>query len=236
MQKTDYPLRYNRNYPCISHEEQERLAQARVAVVGCGGLGGFIAEELARLGVGFLVLIDGDRHEETNLNRQLTATEATLGRYKVLAAQERLGQVNSGVCVEVHAEFLTPENAPTLLAGADLVMDALDSISARLMLEQTCKELETPFVFAAINGWYGMLGVNFPGDGHVAMLYGNADGGEQKASNPAFTPAVVASLAVAEAVKVLLNKPISLRDAWLQIDLLNMSFDLIRFPQVLARE
>lgn len=235
MQKTKYPLRYIRNFPCISHEEQKNLAAAKAAIVGCGGLGGFIAEELARLGVGSLTLIDGDRHEESNLNRQLTATEATLGGLKVLAAQERLAQVNSTVNVEVHAEFLTLENAPTLLAGADLVMDALDSIAARLMLEQACKDLGIPFVFAAINGWYGMLGVNYPGDERVAMLYGAADEAEQETSNPAFTPAVVASLAVAEAVKVLLNRPLSLHEAWMQIDLLNMSFDLLRFPQAPAQ-
>jgi molybdopterin/thiamine biosynthesis adenylyltransferase len=231
MQNICFPRRYDRNYQTIDDAEQQRLFKARIAVVGCGGLGGYIAEELARLGVGCLVLIDGDRHEETNLNRQLTATENTLGSLKVLAAQERLAQVNSNVVVEAHAEHLTSDNAGGLLAGVDLVMDALDSITARLMLEQACEDLGIPLIFAAIDGWYGMLGVDLPGDRHMAMLYGNAkENRDTPLSNPAFTPAVIASLAVAESIKVLLDKPLSLLHAWLQVDLFNMTFDQIRFP------
>ena len=229
MQNVKHPKRYERNYPSISLEDQDCLAKATVAVVGCGGLGGFMAEELARLGVGRLILVDGDSHEETNLNRQLSATESTLGSLKVEALKERLAKVNSDVAVEAHAEYLTLENASSVLASAWLAMDALDSIPSRLMLERACEDQNLPLVFAAINGWYGMLGVTFPGDGRVAMLYGEVEEHQQTTSNPAFTPAVVASLAVAEALKVLLDSPPSLHDSWLQIDLLNMEFNLLRF-------
>ena len=222
-----YPTRYNRNFQTLSHQDQEKLAGSTVAVIGCGGLGGFMAEELARLGIGRLILIDGDQHEETNLNRQLTSTEQTLGQWKVHAAQVRLQQVNSNVFVQPHAEFFTRENAGSILAGADLVMDALDSIPARLTLEQCCHELGLTLVFAAIGGWYGMLGVSYPGDHHLASLYGNAQkrGVESVLGNPAFTPAVAASLAVAEALKLLIGKPVALRKSWLHIDLLNMEFE-----------
>ena len=90
-----YPKRYNRNFHSLSQQDQEKLAKSTVAVVGCGGLGGYMAEELSRLGIGRLILIDGDQHDETNINRQLTATELTLGCWKVQAARERLQQVNS---------------------------------------------------------------------------------------------------------------------------------------------
>ena len=232
MQNIHFPNRYKRNPPTISLEEQDQLAQATVAVIGCGGLGGYIIEELTRLGVGHLIIIDGDSHEETNLNRQLTATEKTLGSPKVLAAQEHLALVNSNTQIEVHQEYLTSENADELLAGAQLVMDALDSVAARLELERACKKLNLPLILSAIEGWYGMLGVNFPGDDHVSLLYGGIpDNPDKIVSCPAFTPAVVASLAVAESVKVLLNKPLSLRNSWLQIDLLHMEFNQFTFPE-----
>ena len=233
MEKRDvYPRRYNRNYQTINTEEQEKLANSKVAVVGCGGLGGFMAEELGRLGIGSLVLIDGDRHDQTNLNRQLTATEQTLGQFKVHAAKARLEQVNSSTDVTVHAMFLTSENAVSLLADADLVMDALDSVSARITLEKACHESGKPLVFAAIDGWYGMLGISCPGDRRVALLYGKAP--EKPVStlgNPVFTPAVVASLAVAEALKLLTGKPAALQKAFLHIDLRNMEFEKFRFQE-----
>lgn len=221
-----FPKRYSRNYKTIKRSDQERLAKATVAVVGCGGLGGFIVEELARLGIGRLIVIDGDKHEESNLNRQLTATEETMGQWKVWAVRERLRSVNSQVEVEVHAEFLTEENAAELLEGADLVMDALDSASARLLLEKGCQELGLTVVYAAIGGWFGVLGVNFPGDQIMSRLFGGPNKGiESVLGNPAFTPAVVASLAVAEAVKIITEKPLSLKNTCLHIDLLNMKFE-----------
>jgi len=231
MEKNEaYPRRYDRNHQAISKEEQAMLAASKVAVVGCGGLGGFMAEELGRLGVGGLILIDGDRHEESNLNRQLTATEQTLGQFKVHAAKARLEQVNSSVIVAAHNVFLTSENATSLLADANVVMDALDSVSPRLTLEKTCHELGKPLVFAAIDGWYGMLGVSCPGDNHVAFLYGKApEKIESALGNPVFTPAVVASLAVAEALKLLTGRPTALQKSFLNIDLRYMEFTKFRF-------
>ena len=91
------PLRYQRNYKSISLEDQARLAQTTVAIVGCGGLGGSMAEEFSRLGIGSLILVDGDCIEESNLNRQLFALEKNLGQPKVEAARDRLQAVNSSV-------------------------------------------------------------------------------------------------------------------------------------------
>lgn len=91
------PPRYQRNYKSLSVEDQAKLGNSTVAIVGCGGLGGSLAEEFAHLGVGKLILVDGDRIEESNLNRQLFATEHNLGQPKVEAARDRLQAVNSGV-------------------------------------------------------------------------------------------------------------------------------------------
>lgn len=220
------PPRYQRNYKTLSVEDQEKLSQATVAIVGCGGLGGSMAEEFSRLGVGSLILVDGDRVEESNLNRQLFATEETLGQCKVEAARDRLQTVNSSTRLKLIGEWFDEDNASRLFAGADLVCDALDSISRRIILEKSCHRLGLPLVFAGIAGWYGMLGVSFPGDFTVSRLFRQGERGVEKIwGNPAFTPAIIASLSVVEAVKILIERNISLRKSWLQVDLLDMEFE-----------
>ena len=221
--------RYSRNHQALSQDDQLKLASATVAVVGCGGLGGYIAEEMARLGVGHLILIDFDRFEVSNLNRQLMSTEHNLGEWKVEAAQARLKTINSSVNVTIYKEPFTKEKGKEMFKEADLVCDALDSVAARLDLESTCYDLGIPLVFAAIGGWYGILGVSFPGDWSIAKYYGeHKDKGLEKLmGNPAFTPAVLAGLSVAESIKLLLGRPVALRKSWLFVDLLTMEFQQI---------
>lgn len=218
--------RYSRNKKTFSDEDQHKLANSCVAVVGCGGLGGHIAEQLARMGVGKLVLFDGDRFEVSNLNRQLMATELNIGQWKAEAAQERIKIVNSEVEVQAVKGWFEEDKAPAGLKGVDLVCDALDSRESRVMLERVCHQLDLPLVYATIAGWYGQLGVSMPGDFTVQRLFGRGDKGVERTwGNPAFTPAVLAGLSVAESVKILVGRPPSLRHAWLQVDLLTMEFE-----------
>ena len=109
--------RYDRNRQALSDRECQALQACKVAVVGCGGLGGFVAEHLARIGVGSLRLVDADVFEETNLNRQLFCTEESLGVAKVEAAAKRLAAVNSSVAVEPVRAYLTSDNAADLITG-----------------------------------------------------------------------------------------------------------------------
>lgn len=218
--------RYARNKKTLSDEDQLKLSTSCVAIVGCGGLGGYIAEELARIGVGRLVLIDGDRLEVSNLNRQIMASELNLGQWKVEAARDRLQSVNSEVQVEGIRGWFEEEKGPELFREVDLVCDALDSLLTRVVLERVCHQMELPLVFASIAGWFGQIGVSLPGDFSVLHLFGRAEQGvESTWGNPAFTPAVLASLSVVETVKLLVGLKPSLRHAWLQVDLLTMEFE-----------
>lgn len=220
------PPRYQRNYKTISIEDQAKLAKATIAIVGCGGLGGSMAEEFSRLGIGNLILIDGDNIEESNLNRQLFSTEGNIGIRKVDAAKQRLQAVNSTVGLKLIYDWFNEENAASLFKDADLVCDALDSISRRVSLEKACHRLGLPLVYAGIAGWYGMIGVSMPGDLSVSRLFRQGDKGMEKTwGNPAFTPAILASLSVVEAVKLIVGREASLRHAWLQVDLLDMEFE-----------
>ena len=218
--------RYARNRKTLSEEDQLKLSTSCVAIVGCGGLGGYIAEELARIGVGRLVLIDGDRLEVSNLNRQIMSSELNIGQWKVEASRDRLQSVNSEVQVEVIRGWFEEEKGPELFRNVDLVCDALDSIPTRVVLERVCHQMGLPLVFASIAGWFGQIGVSLPGDFSVLRLFGRgAQGVESTWGNPAFTPAVLASLSVVETVKLLVGLKPSLRHAWLQVDLLTMEFE-----------
>ncbi|MCL2568431.1 MAG: HesA/MoeB/ThiF family protein [Oscillospiraceae bacterium] len=214
--------RYARNRELISVEEQGLLGEKTAAIVGLGGLGGHIAEQLARLGIGRLILIDGDKIEPSNLNRQLFATERTLGMSKVDAACARLLEVNATIRYTPHPLRLTAENGFALLQDAAVVLDAVDNIPTRLLLESLCEQLDLPLIHGSIGGWWGQVSVVFPGDKTLARLYPYPDaiGAEAHYGNPAFTPALVASIQVAEAVKVCLGRPQILRGKLLRVDLL----------------
>jgi molybdopterin/thiamine biosynthesis adenylyltransferase len=221
------PARYQRNRHAISVGQQRRLFRSNVAVIGCGGLGGYVIEELARLGVGTIIAIDPDVFEEHNLNRQLLSSPATLGRAKVEAAAARVAEINPAVTLVPIQVAYAPENGKELLQGSQVIVDALDSIQTRLALAATCTELGIPMVHGAIGGWYGQVATQFPGDDIVQKLYRRwveGKGVEQRLGNPSFTPALVASIEVAEVCKILLGVGETLRFQKLSINLLEMTF------------
>lgn len=226
------PARYQRNRQAISVGQQLTLFRSRVAVIGCGGLGGYVIEELTRLGVGTIIAIDPDVFEEHNLNRQLLSSPATLGRAKVEAAAARVAEINPAVTlVPVRAAY-APENGEELLRGAHVVVDALDSIPTRLALAGTCAGLGIPLVHGAIGGWYGQVTTQFPGDDTIQRLYSRwveGKGVEQQLGNPSFTPALVASIEATEVCKLLLGVGEPLRNRKLYINLLEMEFEEVKF-------
>ncbi len=226
------PWRYSRNRESISIENQLKLVKSNVAIVGCGGLGGYVVEGLARLGVGELLVIDPDVFEEHNLNRQLLATFKNLGKPKVEAAKERIEEINPVVRVTIVKGYFGKENGVKLLENSQVVVDALDSIPVRLELAEVCKELKVPLVHGAIAGWYGQIAVQCPENNILQKLYGSAGekmGIETKLGNPAFTPAVVAGLQVAEVCKIILELAISGEMSLSLINLLDMEMEKIKF-------
>ncbi len=228
------PLRYARSMGTVGGPTgQLLLLRCRVAVIGLGGLGGLVAELLARMGVGTLVLIDGDIFSDSNLNRQIMATEAGLGLQKANAAAARLSEINGAVEQVVFAQFATPHNLERMLVGCTVVIDCLDSLSTRFMLEDCCRRLEIPFVHGAIAQFYGQVAVIYPEDPGLEAIYGPRDrsreyGIEKELGNPATTPALVASLQVQEALKLLLKTGQLLRGRLLFIDTLQGTFETVQ--------
>lgn len=214
--------RYAENLPALSREECGSLAGKSVCIVGCGGLGGWTAELLARAGVGRLTVVDPDVFQEGNLNRQLFATERTLGRRKAEAAAERILEVNASVEVRAVPVFLDVENAAGLLTGHDAAVDALDNVPGRIVLAEHCRRLSIPLVHGAIGGWYGQVSTILPQDNTMDLLYrggGEEDGGPGYGSLPV-TAAATAAVQCAEVLKLLTGRVTLLSGRLLILDLL----------------
>lgn len=227
--------RYERNFSTISLDEQARLGRSGVCVTGLGGLGGCVAEMLARTGVGNLVLVDGDHFESSNLNRQLLCTEELVGMSKADAAQDRVKAVNGSVNVRKVRSFLREKNARDILFGCDLVVDCLDSIDDRFILEEAAQALEIPLVSGAIAGTFGQATVIFPEDRGFELIYGKkreirGQGAEKTLGNIASTVFFMASIQVSETVKVLLNRNGVLKNRLLTADLESCSFEIVDLP------
>ncbi len=199
------PLRYRYNEGTLGCRGQQRLLEAMVMVVGLGGLGGYVLEQLARCGTGRIVAVDPDRFELSNLNRQLLADLTSIGLSKVEAAKKRVAVVNDAV------EFLGAEtrveNLPdATFGGVELIFDCLDQVPSRLHLEAAGTRLNIPIIHGAIGGWYGQVALVTPASGLLSALYGRRETGIEKTlGNPPFTPALIASLMVSEGIKVLLG-------------------------------
>jgi len=226
------PERYARNARLLNPAQQATLLGSHVAVVGLGGLGGTVVETLARLGVGRLTLIDGDRFDDSNLNRQLLCTSRSLGEAKADTAARRVADVNPAVAVHAVAVELTPENAPDLLAGAEVAVDCLDNLPARFALAAGARRRGIPMVSAAVGGASGQVTVIFPSGPGLESVYGSfADaprrGAEASLGTLPQTVGVVASLQCSEVLKLLLDTGEALRGRLLLLDLMDNRFDLV---------
>ncbi len=138
---------------------QQRLARARVLVVGAGGVGGPAALYLAAAGVGTIGIVDADAVSLSNLQRQIQFGTADIGRPKVEAAAERLSGINPHVVVQTHAEMLTAETAARLIADYDLVLDGTDDFPARFAVNAACVAAGVPLVSGALGRWDGQIAV-----------------------------------------------------------------------------
>ncbi len=219
---------FKRNIGTITAEQQQRLLNSHAVIIGCGGLGGYAAEELCRIGVGTLTLFDPDTYSLSNCNRQLNALQSTLGNNKAEVTARRLKDIGTGCSVRpTDSDFRA---ADIFVSGPDIIIDCLDSIEARHELADQCFKNTTPMVHGTVLGWCGRVGVQLPGYNIIRKIYPQDPDKKDSGKPPSvlsFTVAVIASMQVAEAVKVLLGQPSSLHNSWVEIDLKNMTFDPI---------
>jgi len=214
----------------FSLAECATLSECKVCVMGCGAVGSYIIEMLARLGIGSIVVVDGGSFSEKDLNRELFCTESNLGEDKVLVAKRRVQEINSEVEVIAIKEKITEENCRELISGSDIVVEALDNMKVRAIIDEACTAESVVMIHGAIMGWYGQVSTIYPGDTALRRLYPNAKnndkGAEKELVNPSFTPALVASIETAEVVKVLLHKGVTFKSRMLSFDLLLQEYEV----------
>ena len=138
---------FSRTELLLGKEAMERLSRARVAVFGIGGVGGYTVEALVRSGVGAIDLIDDDKVCLTNLNRQIIATRSTVGKYKAEVMRDRILDINPDCKVEVHKCFYLPETRDEFdFSSYSYVVDAVDTVTAKISLAMKCQETGTPII------------------------------------------------------------------------------------------
>ena len=144
---TDMELQFSRTGLLLGEEALQRLQNARVAVFGIGGVGGYTAEALARSGIGALDLIDSDTVSITNINRQLFATHSTVGQYKVDVAKDRLLDINPALRITTYKVFYTPETADQFdFCQYDYIVDAIDTVTGKLCLAERAFATNVPII------------------------------------------------------------------------------------------
>lgn len=230
------PLRYQRNQNTLNLAELKRLLNSRAVIVGLGGLGGTVTEILARANVGHLVLLDGDVFEDHNLNRQLLCTQDRLGTSKARAAADRVASVNSAIAVEYHQTPMDERNRLEMIAGSQVVVDCLDNIPDRFMVQEATRQAGTVLVSAAVAGLSGHVTTIFPEDKGLELIFGppqvarqSPKGIETQLGCLPQAVSMIAAIEAAEAIKVMLGQTDRvLRNRLLFADLAQNSFDILR--------
>lgn len=187
----------------IGDKGQVRLQKAVVFIAGAGGLGSPAALYLAAAGVGTLRIIDNDTVTLSNLNRQILHGDADIGKNKAASAEETLQRLNTGLQFQCSPETITAANVVDLVQGSDLIIDAMDNIETRLLLNRAALGLEIPLIHGAVNGFEGRAMVVLPG--RTACLGCLLHGKPQAGKFPVLgaTPAVIGAIQATEAIKAI---------------------------------
>lgn len=149
----------SRQMGVVTKSEQERLRDAKITVIGCGGIGGATTEMLVRMGVGNLKIIDKDVFDVSNINRQLMSSFYSVGKSKVNVTYETLKSINPFTNIEAIEEELNEDNVEKTIKDSDIVIDALDNLVTRIILSRCALDLEIPFIHGAIHGTMGQVTV-----------------------------------------------------------------------------
>jgi adenylyltransferase/sulfurtransferase len=218
--------RYNRQIIMkgIGEEGQEKLKQAKVAIAGGGGLGSAAATYLAAAGVGTLRLLDHDEVEMSNLNRQILHWEKDVGRRKIDSAAEKLRGLNNDINIETVEETIDEASASRLVSGCDLILDAMDNLPTRYILNKTAIGLGIPFVHGAVYGLEGRAMTVIPGKTACLRCIYRGLVPDEVFPVVGVTPAVIGCIQATEAIKYIIGIGELLTNRLLVYDGLKMKF------------
>ena len=209
-----WPERFRRNYGLVAAHDLARRLQSRVLVLGCGGLGGHVAELLARSGVGCIRLVDNDVFDESNLNRQRFCSERVLGQPKARVVRDALADIASHVETEALEIVADSSNLSSLVAGMDVALDCLDNISAKTALERAALAAGVAFVHGSVLRDEGFCYASSGPQARLEELYPHGQSASEleharRESVGALAPASVACLMVKLTLRAILRRTAS---------------------------
>lgn len=214
----------------IGYEGQKRIRSGRVCVIGIGGLGSTIVTQLAGMGIGFLRIVDHDVVERANLHRQSIFSIDSLGMPKVEAAENRIRKINPDVDVEALPLSVNDYNVKSIVEDVDIVLDGLDSLRVRRIVNRACIELRKPYIFGSAIEMFGNASTIIPGETPCLDCFLPHREPSTTCATLGVHPSlvsIIASIEVSEAVKIITGKKPSLKNKLLFFDLRNMFFETI---------
>jgi molybdopterin/thiamine biosynthesis adenylyltransferase len=208
----------------IGKEGQEKLKRARVFIAGAGGLGSPAAIYLTAAGVGKICVVDYDCVELTNLNRQVLHWEKDIGKKKVSSAREKLKKINHEVKIEAIEKRITEANVFQLISGFDVIVDAMDNLPTRYLLNKAAIEKNIPFFHGAVYGFEGRAITILPGKTACLRCVYRGDIPKEKFPVIGVTPAVIGCIQATEVIKYIVGIGELLKNRLLIYDGLDMKF------------
>ncbi|HEY97747.1 MAG TPA: HesA/MoeB/ThiF family protein [Dehalococcoidia bacterium] len=209
----------------FGEEGQEKLKKARVFIAGAGGLGSPVSIYLAIAGVGNIRIIDHDTVELSNLNRQILHWQENIRERKTDSAVEKLRKLNPDIKVEGIAETITEKNIPRLVVNADIIIDAMDNLETRYILNRAAIDKNIPFVHGAVNGFEGRAMTVIPGKSAcLNCVYHGVTVPREKIPVIGVTPAVIGCIQATEAIKYITGMGNLLTNRLINYDALSMTF------------
>lgn len=216
----------------IQDWDQERLKSAKVLIVGLGGLGSASAHYLTVAGVGRIRICEGELVERSNLNRQILYTEDSIGKPKIEVAGKRLASINPDVKIEIEKEIIDGGNAEEKTKNCDLIVDGLDNVESRFILNEQCVKKEIPYVYGAVEGWQGMVGLFHPP--HTACLacfFPQDFRRKDMILVPGIIPGFIGLLQASETIKFIMGVETPLLGRLLIYNSRNLTFDIIEIEK-----
>ncbi len=208
----------------FGEEGQEKLKKAKVVIAGGGGLGSPSSIYLAAAGVGTLRIIDHDTVELSNLNRQILHWDKDVGRNKVDSAAEKLKQLNKEINIEALDETINENNVSELVGDFNVIVDAMDNLETRYLLNRVAVKNRIPFVHGAIYGFEGRAMTVIPGETACLRCIYRGPVPEEKFPVIGVTPAIIGSIQATEVIKYIVGTGRLITDRLLVYDGLNMKF------------
>lgn len=222
--------RYSRmiSLPGMGEEALIRLKDSNILVIGAGGLGSATIPTLAAAGTGHLGIMEFDKVEESNLQRQLIYTPSDIGKEKIHIARAKAEKLNPNLKVSIYQERFTQTNAKDLVSAFDLILDCTDNLPTRFLINDTCAELKIPLIYASVSDYKGMVTIlHYQKETNLRDIFPEAPEKAEAAGIVPTLPMVIGSIQANEAIKLLTETGNILDGQLLTFNILKNSFNVV---------